>query len=102
MPALKGTLTKALHSLRWLPAYSWQQLMRGIPGAAPLHLMIAIANHFEPEILPGMPGKYAEPAERQRRVEAWCRDYPKMAETWLDADGRPLRHTYFYPAEHYD
>src|SRR5262249_45101303 len=62
-------------------------------------LMISIADHFEPEF---MPQGYADLDERERRVEIWCRKYPEMADPWRDADGFPLRHTYFYPAEHYE
>jgi hypothetical protein len=76
--------------------------MRDLPRTVPLHLMIAVADHFEPEILPETPGKYAGLDERERRVEEWCREYPKVADAWRDANGRPFQHTYFYPAEHYD
>ena len=64
--------------------------------------MIAIANHFEPEIMPDMPGEFADLNERERRVEAWCEEYRALADPWRDVDGSPLRQTYFYPAEHYD
>jgi hypothetical protein len=92
--------TKATTSLQWLPAYLWQRLTRRVP-AGPLHLMLTIANHFEPENSPDAPRRFASEAERSRRVDEWCRAYPTMAEKWRDADGRPLQHTYFYPAEHY-
>jgi hypothetical protein len=35
-------------------------------------------------------------------VETWCKKYPKLVERWRDSDGRPLVHTYFYPAEQYE
>jgi hypothetical protein len=76
-------------------------MTRPSPAAAP-HLIIGIANHFEPEFIPGNPGAYVEIDERERRVEAWCRAYTKMADPFRDAEGMPVRHTYFYPAEHYD
>src|ERR1019366_5897086 len=41
-------------------------------------------------------------SEQERRVEWWTREYPKVVEGWRDHDGRPLVHTYFYPAEQYD
>ena len=66
-----------------------------------MHLVIALADHFEPSIVPGAPRAYASFAEQERRVEWWCSEYPKTVEAWRDADGRPLRHTYFYPAEQY-
>lgn len=46
--------------------------------------------------------RHADLKEQERRLIAWCRDYPRMAGGWLDADGCPLRHTYFYPAEQYN
>jgi hypothetical protein len=63
--------------------------------------MLAIANHFEPEFVPETPGQFASHGERVRRVEAWCQRYPELVDPWRDADGEPLRQTYFYPAEHY-
>src|SRR5262249_12469934 len=104
-PRMKGTLDgrlgKAVQSLRWLPAYGWRCMKKRPPDDGPVHLMIAIANHFEPEWA-GTPGAYADRAERERRVDSWCRTYPHMADPWRDAEGMPVRHTYFYPAEHYD
>lgn len=35
-------------------------------------------------------------------MEHWCRHYPEVADKWRDHDGRPLAHTYFFPAEQYD
>lgn len=35
-------------------------------------------------------------------MERWCREYPPVVDKWRDDDGRPLIHTYFYPAEQYD
>jgi hypothetical protein len=97
-------LNKALKTLRWLPAYAWQRMTRrSSPSRAePAHVMIALADHFEPSILPETPWEYADSREQERRLERWCREYPKMIGRWRDADGRPFRHTYFYPAEQYD
>jgi hypothetical protein len=39
---------------------------------------------------------------QERRVERWCRDFPRGLEAIRDADGFPWRHTYFFPAEQYD
>jgi len=65
--------------------------------------MIAVANHFEPSIVPGAPpGTYADPKEQERRVDQWCQAYPGALARFRDADGYPLRHTYFFPAEQYD
>jgi hypothetical protein len=36
------------------------------------------------------------------RVQAWVRDYPRLLGGFRDSDGRPPRHTFFYPIEEYD
>ena len=81
--------------LRWLPDYSLQRLTRRPNGIRPVHLMIGVADHFEPPVPSreaGVPG----------RLKDWCREYPAAIGSWRDADGQPFRHTYFYPAEQYD
>ncbi len=93
---------KARSTLRWLPASLWQRLARRATHARPLHLLFAVADHFEPSILPNTPHVLAPRDEQERRLERWCREYPKMAEGYRDVEGRPLRHTYFSPAEQYD
>jgi hypothetical protein len=67
-----------------------------------VHVIIAIADHFEPAILPGVPQGRAPFEEQERRLEEWCRRYPSVVAPWPDSDGVALRHTYFYPAEQYD
>ena len=96
------TIWKTLRSsLRWLPGYTWQRLIRRT-SPRPVHLVFALADHFEPAIVPEAPGAYASRSEQERRLEKWCREYPKRLEAWRDDDGWPFRHTYFYPAEQYD
>ena len=102
MSTAANQLTKALRALRWLPAYGWQRLVRRPPRVRPVHLIIALADHFEPSIVPGAPGVRTPADEQERRVERWCRTYPVAVGAWRDADGRPFRHTYFFPAEEYD
>jgi len=95
-------VAKGLACLRWLPAYAGQQLVRrGFRKAGPQHLIVALADHFEPSIVPGVSGRHADLDEQERRLERWCRDYPKMADAHRDGDGFPFRHTYFYPAEQF-
>jgi hypothetical protein len=65
-------------------------------------LVFAVANHFEPAILPGQGSKRATRDVQRQRLEHWCHQIPKVAGKWRDADGMPFRHTYFYPAEQYD
>jgi hypothetical protein len=93
---------KALGCLRWLPAYSYQRWTRSSQnGNSPRHLVIALADHFEPTIMPESPSEHADLTEQQRRIDEWCREYPKAFDAWRDADGFPFRHTYFSPAEQY-
>lgn len=89
-------------TLRWLPAYLWQRLSRGQLKSRPVHLMIALADHFEPAVIPRAHNARADRAEQERRMQRWCREYPRVVDRWRDADGFPFRHTYFYPAEQYD
>lgn len=96
-------VNKAFRSLRWLPAYAWQRCQRGpLPRIGPLHLLISVADHFEPAIIPHNPRAFANLHEQEVRLERWCKEYPKAIGSWRDDDGRPFRHTYFYPVEQYD
>jgi hypothetical protein len=64
--------------------------------------MIALADHFEPAIDPSNGSARAAYSEQQKRVELWCREYPKLVSDWRDNEGAAFVHTYFYPAEQYD
>jgi len=99
--SLTATGNKLSYAGRMLPRYAWQWLTRRTPPG-PVHLIIAIANHFEPSIVPhdgSLRGPYDE---QEQRVETWCHEYPKLADDWRDYDGHPFVQTYFYPAEQYD
>jgi len=102
-PAAKrtGLREKLAYGLRVVPSLAWQRAMRRLPKGK-VHLVLAMADHFEPAIVPGDGSARAPYAEQEARVERWCREYPKAADRWRDAEGRPLVHTYFYPAEQYD
>lgn len=86
----------------WLPAYTWQRCVRRLPDIRPLHLVIGVADHFEPMNRSGASDTPVDRREQERRLTTWCREYPAAVEVWRDAEGQPLRHTYFYPAEEYD
>jgi hypothetical protein len=98
---MNPTIEKVLGTLMWLPSYGWQRLVRSAHRDGPVHLLIAVADHFEPSHLPGFHPPFAPIEEQERRLEQWCREYPRVADNWRDADGFPFRHTYFYPAEQY-
>lgn len=93
---------KAMHTLRWLPAYCWQRLVRRVPEGETTDLIFSLADHFEPATLPGPGGRFADLATQRQRLERWCREYPTLVEAWRDSDGQAFRHTYFYPAEQYE
>ncbi len=86
------------HVHLWLAAYLKQSLLRMLsrtrPG--PIHVLICIADHFEPE--------WGEPTREvaDARVKAWTRDYPRLFGRFTDSDGRPPRHTFFYPIDQYE
>jgi hypothetical protein len=83
-----------------LPGGTWQALRRRRSGVR--HLILALADHFEPAISPEGGQKRVPRDEQQVRLEHWRREYPKVADRWRDSDGCPFVHTYFYPAEQYD
>ena len=64
--------------------------------------MIAVADHFEPSIVPGRGQERAPYDLQEQRLEKWCGRYPQVVDPWRDHDGRPFVHSYFYPAEQYD
>jgi len=100
---------KVTRNMRWLPAYAWQRVARRTPSGS-VHLMIVLADHFEPSTVPDegfwmecRPDVVRAPQdEQERRVESWCREYPLAFSTYRDHEDRPFVHTYFYPAEQYD
>jgi len=92
---------KVSRTARWLPAYAWQRIARRAPHRG-VHLIIVLADHFEPSIVPYDGTARMPYDEQERRLEHWCREYPRAFGSWRDSDGRPFVHTYFYPAEQYD
>ena len=70
----------------WLPGYvQWMAHQERIaPG--PVHIFFLYADHFEP-------------GENFAFVERWQKEYPALAQRHKDANGRPVQHTWVYPAE---
>jgi hypothetical protein len=93
---------KFRENLQWLPSWAWQHVVPRPARQAALQVLVAVADHFEPAIVPEKPGSFAPRDKQEERLERWCRKYPQAMERWRDADGFPLRHTYFYPAEQHD
>ncbi|MFL5342293.1 MAG: hypothetical protein ACJ8F7_19270 [Gemmataceae bacterium] len=86
---------KGLH--RWLAPYVFSAGRRRLPRPdEPVHVLLAICDHYEPK-LGGAP-----PAVARERVRRWVEEYPRQLGGFRDSDGRPPRHTFFYPAEEYE
>ncbi len=61
-----------------------------------VHLLLCIADHYEPK------ADGASPELARQRVERWVSEYPRQFAHFRDSDGRPPRHTFFYPSEEYE
>ena len=46
--------------------------------------------------------RWRDPGDARERMQRWVEDYPRLCEQFRDSDGRPPRHTFFYPIEMYD
>jgi hypothetical protein len=79
----------------WLPGLLRAQRNQQRTPDGPTDVLICIADHFEPGH--GDPGLGIERA----RVDAWMERLPRVTARFADADGRPPRHTFFFPAEQY-
>jgi hypothetical protein len=95
-----GIEKQIAYARKVLPSATWRALQSSPRG--PVHLIFALADHFEPAIVPEDGYRRVPRDEQERRLESWTREYPKAIDGWRDRDGRPLVHTYFYPAEQYD
>lgn len=84
---------KNLHT--WLGGWL-KSLPARRPHRGPRHLLFAFCDHYEP--LWGGASKETGRA----RVDYWREHYPKLAARYRDADGRPPRHSFFFPGEQYD
>ena len=79
----------------WLPAYVSNAVRTRPRHLGPTHVMFCFVDHYEPRW-----GK-ADYATECARVRRWCETYPRLCKGHVDADGRPPRHTFFYPEEEY-
>lgn len=95
-----GLAQKFAYARKVLPSATLRALKSPPSGAA--HVIIALADHFEPAIDPQDGQNRVPRPEQERRLGWWAREYPKAIDNYRDHDGRPFVHTYFYPAEQYD
>ena len=61
----------------------------------PVHLLLCICDHWEPG------HGHVTPQQADARVDAWVTEYPRLFGNLHDVDGRPPRHSFFYPIEMY-
>ena len=90
-------LLRLRHLDRWLGSYllmGWRR--RGRVRTKEIHLLLCIADHYEP----GNGG--ASEHQADERVHSWLRNYPAVLGGFRDCDGRPPQHTFFYPIEQYN
>ena len=95
--------SKVKVSLPWLMRYPWwragELLRRVISNGEPRHLIIIVANHFEPSW--NSKGENLDWVTQETRLEHWCRQAEAIGRSVQDSDGTPFRHTNFYPGEQY-
>jgi hypothetical protein len=60
------------------------------------HLIFALCDHYEP-LWGGASREIGD-----RRVRSWLERYPELTAEFRDADGRPPRHSFFFPGEQYE
>ena len=87
MLTIRGLSPSTLARLSW---------PRSTLPARPLHVLVCIADHFEPKRQTNSKAVAAD------RVLRWVREYPAAVARFGDSRGRPPQHTFFYPAEEYE
>jgi hypothetical protein len=81
---------------RWLARSAVPRARAALaPRVGPRHLLFALCDHYEPL------WKTKDRAIGSARVRAWHHGYPTLAGPFRDSDGRPPRHSFFFPGEEY-
>lgn len=82
---------------KWIGSHLRQFRRRRTPPAGqPVHVLLAVCDHYEPQ------HGHVDAARAAARVAAWVEQYPKRFGNFRDADGRPPRHSFFFPIDEYD
>jgi hypothetical protein len=92
-------LLKGIRALKWLPGLVAGRAARGWALRQPAHVVVALADHYEPAYIPRLMRLPTSEREQEARVDRWCRRYRETADELRDANGFPFVHTYFLPAE---
>lgn len=91
-------LKKIANNLHWLPSYAqWYFHARrhSVSTSRLSHLFFAICDHYEPY------WNNADPVTARGRIKRWVNEYPKVAQSAKDSDGRSFVYSFFYPEEEY-
>lgn len=73
----------------FLPGYVRWTLTPAPAVKGPTHLLVLLADHFEPN-------------RQLSTATEWVERYRRLAARHADATGRPPQHTWFYPGEQYE
>jgi hypothetical protein len=96
-------IDKLAWSLPWLlryPAWRVSELIRrAAEPDRPCHLILIVANHFEPSWT--IEGLGLDWKTQLSRLDDWSRQARAIGQAMRDSDGTPFRHTNFYPGEQY-
>ena len=95
--------------LRGIEKWGWgylRQRVRMVGVPKPKHLLLCVADHFEPfrrEIQPdGSIRGGVDTDTAMQHVLQWCKAYRQTVDGIVDEEGRPPQHTFFYPWDEYD
>jgi hypothetical protein len=98
-----GYLKKVGWAIPWLTRYPlWRahEVIRRVTEAeGPRHLILVIANHFEPAW--STEGFGLDWSAQLARLDRWYKQSAALGNEFRDRDGIPFRHTNYYPAEQY-
>ncbi|MCC6452801.1 MAG: hypothetical protein IT171_07895, partial [Acidobacteria bacterium] len=96
-----GKLEKLKHNLPWLVRYPLDVARSFLESTAfeKKHLIITVANHFEPG---WSPNGILDQRTQLKRLREYVEIARVTGDLVRDSDGTKFRHTNFYPAEQYD
>jgi len=83
----------------WLPEYlagAAKRSLTSLPKSEPAHVIFVSVDHFEPK------SEKVSRAVADERITMWAEGYPKLADSFRDADGKPPQYTWFYPYHEFE